>query len=376
MSANTLITSIVTGGTNSHTTTSEEANALATDFVTQGVVGAIALNSGSGGTGSFCVNADGTPDMGVTIKSGQAYVTATPSSQNSQVLRIRAASDYTAYTINANSSGSTKYDWIYLKVDTTKANNPAADASDVTSLFTSRSSSNTTDNGSPPTYGLLLAVVTVANGASSITNSNISDKRFNTSIGAQNGSLIVTQQSTGSDAKVLAAGTDANINVTLTPKGTGFVGIGENGNSVSQLNATGSDSNIDLKLVPKGTGLIRRNNVWVQAITTNAQQNDVIQQFGWSFITGDGTNWAEKTITFPVALTTVLWAGISPLGLTSGADPTAITSFSIGDSSNVGLPHIKSITTSTMVVRNTLDSGATLSSSIRQGFTWWVLGIK
>jgi hypothetical protein len=234
MSANTLITSIVTGGTNSHTTTAEEANALATDFVTQGVVGAIALNTGSGGTGSFCVNADATPDMGVTVKSGQAYVTATPSSQDSQVLRVRASSDYTTYTINANSSGSTKYDWIYLKIDVTKANNPAADASDVTALFTSRSSSNTTDNGSPPTYGLLLAVVTVANGASSITNSNISDKRFNTSIGAQNGSLVVTQQTTGTDAIIQAAGQDANINLSLKTKGTGVVSV--NGAQIGQQN--------------------------------------------------------------------------------------------------------------------------------------------
>ena len=225
MSANTILTSVVTGGTNSHTTTAEEANALATDFVTQGVVGAITLNTGSGGTGSFCVNADASADMGVTIKAGQAYLTATPSSQNSQVLRARASADYTAYTINANASGSTKYDWIYLSVDATKANNPAADASDVASFVTSRSSSNTTDNGAPPTYGLLLAIVTVANGASSITNSNITDKRFNTSIGAQNGSLIVTQASTGVAAKVQAAGTDANIDLDIDTKGTGVVKI-------------------------------------------------------------------------------------------------------------------------------------------------------
>lgn len=223
MSANTLLTSTVTGGVNSHTTTAEEANALSTDFVTQGVVGAITLNTGSGGTGSFCVNADGTPDMGVAIKAGQAYVTATPSSQNSQVLRVRASSDYTAYTINANSSGSTKYDWIYLSISATNANAPSSDGSNVASFVTSRSSSNTTDNGTPPTYGLLLAIVTVANAASSITNSNITDKRFNTSIGAQNGSLIVTQNGTGTDAKVQAAGIDANVNLGLTPKGTGSV---------------------------------------------------------------------------------------------------------------------------------------------------------
>lgn len=227
MSSNTIITSIVTGGASSHTTIAEEANVISTDFVTQGVVGAITLNTGSGGTGSFCVNADASPDMGITIKAGQAYITATPSSQDSQVLRARASSDYTAYTINANASGSTKYDWIYLSVSATNANVPSSDASNVTSIVTSRSSSNSTDNGTPPTYGLLLAIVTVANAASSITNSNITDKRFNASIGAQNGSLIVTQNGTGTDAIIQGAGIDANVNVTVKTKGIGvFKGPG------------------------------------------------------------------------------------------------------------------------------------------------------
>lgn len=189
MAANTLLTSVITGGTNSHTTTAEEANAIATDFVTSGVVGAITLNAGSGGTGSFCVNADASPDMGVTIKAGQAYLSATPSSQNSQVLRVRAAADYTTYVINANASGSTKYDWIYLSISATNANTPSADGSNVASFVTSRSSSNTVDNGTPPTYGLLLAIVTVANGASSITNSNISDQRIGVVIGNANTAL-------------------------------------------------------------------------------------------------------------------------------------------------------------------------------------------
>lgn len=182
MSANTILTSVVTGGSNSHATVAEEANTYATDFVSAGVVGTFSLNSGSGGTGSFCVNADASPDMGVTVKSGQAYITATPSGQNSQTLRARASTDYTTYVINANSSGSTKYDWIYLSVSATNANTPSASADNVTSIVTSRSSSNSTDNGTPPTYGLLLAVVTVANGASSITNSNISDRRVQASV--------------------------------------------------------------------------------------------------------------------------------------------------------------------------------------------------
>lgn len=184
MSANTIITSVVTAGTNNHTTTAEEANAFPTDFVSAGVVGAIALNTGSGGTGSFAVNQDTSPDMGITVKSGQAYVLATPASQGSQLLRSRAAADYTAYTINANATGSTKYDWIYLQVNPTNANSSSAAADNVTSIYTSRSSSNSVDNGTPPTYGLILAVVTVANGASSITNANISDKRTNASVAA------------------------------------------------------------------------------------------------------------------------------------------------------------------------------------------------
>ena len=180
MAAASIISSVVTGGSNSHQTVAEELNVIATDFMTQGIVAPSGFtpNTGSGGAGSFCVNADASPDMGVTIKAGQAYVSGTPSGQDAQVLRARMASDYTVYAINANASGSTKYDWIYLQLSAANANNPSAAGDNVITLVTSRSSSNTSDNGSPPTYGLLLAVVTVANGASSITNANIADKRI------------------------------------------------------------------------------------------------------------------------------------------------------------------------------------------------------
>lgn len=222
MASASIITSIVTGGSNNHATVSEEANAASTDFVTQGVVGAIGNSSGVAPcTGSFGVSQDSSPDMGVTVNLGKAYVTGTPSGQTSQTLRARMTSNYTVYAISANASGSTKYDWIYLKLDPTAANNPSAAADDPIVLYTSRSSSNTTDNGTPPTYGIPLAVVTVANGASSITNANITDKRVNTSIGSQGGSLIVTQASSGTNAIIQAAGADANVNLELKAKGTG-----------------------------------------------------------------------------------------------------------------------------------------------------------
>lgn len=186
MSAATITTSVVTGGSNSHATVSTEANAYATDFVAQGVLGSFTNTNGVAPmTGSFGVNQDASPDMGITIigtgnttnTQSTAYVTTTPSSQDKQVLRARMSSDYTSYTINANASGATKYDWIYLQASATNAANPSLAADNVITLFTSRSTLNTSDNGSPPTYGVLLAVVTVANGASSITNANISDRR-------------------------------------------------------------------------------------------------------------------------------------------------------------------------------------------------------
>lgn len=183
MSAATIVTSIVTGGSNNAATTSEQANAVATDFVSQGIVGALGNTSGvAPATGGFAVNQDSSPDMGVTVAAGVAYITATPTSQSSQVMRAKMSANYTAYTINANASGSTKYDWIYLSVSATNAANPAVGADNVTSLFTSRSTSISTDTGTPPTYGILLAVVTVANGASSITNANISDRRTQTTL--------------------------------------------------------------------------------------------------------------------------------------------------------------------------------------------------
>jgi hypothetical protein len=183
--ASAIISSVVTAGANNHTTVSEEANAVATDFVNAGIVGAVTNTSGvAPATGSFAVNQDASPAMTVTVSAGQAYVTGTPTGQGSQKLRARMTADYTSYTINANVSGVTKFDWIYLKLDPTNAATPSATADNVITLYTSRSSNTSTDDGAPPTYGLLLAVVTVANGASSITNALISDRRVQATVAA------------------------------------------------------------------------------------------------------------------------------------------------------------------------------------------------
>lgn len=168
---------VLTGGSNNHLTTSENANQIATDFISEGVVGAITNTSGvAPATGAFAVNAQGTPNMTVAVSAGVAYVQATPSGQASQMLRVYNNASANV-TIAANSSGSTKYDWVYISISAANAATPNTAGDNVATLVTSRSTSATTDDGTPPTYGYPIAVVTVANGASSITNGNIADKR-------------------------------------------------------------------------------------------------------------------------------------------------------------------------------------------------------
>lgn len=176
--------SILPAGTNSHTETAENVGAVATDFISNGIVGTITSTSGvAPTTGGFAVNAQGTPDMTVAVTQGIAWVTGTPTAGNSQTFRLKMTASENV-TISANSTGGTRYDYIYLKLDATKLANPNLAADDVFTLVVSRSTSNTTDDGTPPTYGYLIAKVTVANGASSIANANIADTRSRASVNA------------------------------------------------------------------------------------------------------------------------------------------------------------------------------------------------
>lgn len=179
MASPVITAGILTGGSNSHQTTSEEVNAVATDFISEGIVGSFTNTSGvAPATGAFAVNATATPDANINISTGVGYVTATPTSQNSQALRVKCTTTGTL-AISSNSSGSTKYDWIYISISATNAANPAVGADNVATIVASRSTSASTDDGTPPTYSYPIAVVTVANGFSTITNGNIRDVRAN-----------------------------------------------------------------------------------------------------------------------------------------------------------------------------------------------------
>lgn len=226
---------ILTGGSNNFQTTAEHLNAHATDLIADGVIGAISNTSGvAPSTGGLAVNAQGTPDATVAVTAGVGYATATPTGQASQ--RIRANIAAQNVTIPSNSTGGTRYDWIYVNIDATNANTPSASGDNVASIVRSRSTSSSTDDGTPPTYGILIAVVTVANGFATITNGNIADKRKRT----QPGGSLLTQ----------VAG--ATNNVTITPAVDG---------SAPQIAPTGDDTNIDLLLAGKGSGVVKIGGV-------------------------------------------------------------------------------------------------------------------
>lgn len=169
---------IIQSGTSNYLTPAESFNVVATDLLTPGIVGTYTATSGvAPTTGSFAVNAQGSPNMTVAVSAGQAYVTATPTGGTAQNIRVKLAASENV-TIAANSTGSTRYDFVYIKVDADKLNNPAADGTDVVTLTTQRSTTSTVDSNGALANALCIAIVTVANGASSIANADISDYRI------------------------------------------------------------------------------------------------------------------------------------------------------------------------------------------------------
>lgn len=194
----TLVVSLLNGGTNSHPEPAANFGSVATDFVANGIVGAVTNTAGvSPATGGLSVNQEASPNNQVQIAAGTAWVTGTPSGGSSQNFRIvnSAAIDQ---TLNPNVTGGTRYDWIYLSLDTTKLANPGVNADDVATIVVSRSTSASTDNGGgAPTYGYNLAVVTVANAFTTIANAAISDKRVQAGINSVlDGSIGGTDLST------------------------------------------------------------------------------------------------------------------------------------------------------------------------------------
>ena len=209
--------SVIPSGTNNYLTPAEKFNQPITDHIGQGIVGLLGNTSGvAPSTGNFAVNAQGSPNMTVAVSSGSAYVVATPSGGNQQTFAVTSDASENV-TISANSTGSTRYDFVYLVLDATKLTAPAVTGTDVASFTVQRSTTQYVDSNGAPANSLLLAEVTVANGAASISNSNISDRRIVSNLTFNNGwnrfSVTATYASattftlTGDWTNVLSKGT-------------------------------------------------------------------------------------------------------------------------------------------------------------------------
>jgi len=363
--------SVLQGGANSHQTTSEEINFDRTDLMSPGVVGVLTNTSGVAPmTGGFAVNAQGSPDMTVAVSAGVGNVTATPTSGNSQLLRVKNSAS-TNVTISANASGGTRYDWLYIKVDPDKAKDPNSGASDVATLVTSRSTSSTTDNGTPPTYGTLIAVITVSNGASSITNGNIADWRVRSvAVGGIN-------DTNGNEVIKVSATASAVNEFTVTNAATG---------NPPALSATGSDTNIPLKLSGKGTGAVQMfvngvdqlgawqswtptwTNVTIGNATVTAMYNKIGKTIHARMIVVWGTTTsASGTITFSLPETSVAYAGTAGtilIGQGAGYDVSASTVYQIA-------PVWNSTTTAKFNVFNASSTYAVLNNMTNTVPTTW-----
>lgn len=226
-------TSVLTGGANNAQTTSEDLNGLATDFVTSGVVGVLTNTAGVAPmTGGLAGNAQGSPDRTAAVTAGIAYVLVTPTSQGSQ--RVRVKIDAQNVTHATNTTGSTRYDWVYVKVDATLAATPISDMSTTGTLVVSRSTSITVDNGTPPTYGYCIYKATLANSWTTLTNALITDVRLRAAstttpdslaTGAAYGHADASETTTSTSYVQLSTKTDT-VTVLVGANGLAFIQFG------------------------------------------------------------------------------------------------------------------------------------------------------
>lgn len=302
-----LTASIITTGVNSHLTTAEEANALATDILNPGVIGTTGNTSGvSPATGGFSVNAQGSPDTTIAISAGVCYVTATPTGGNSQKIRVKNSASANL-TISANATGATRFDWIYVKIDPDKAVAPNVSATDVATLVSSRSTSATTDNGTPPTYGLLLAVVTVANGFSTITNGTIADKRTSPITGISSaGSFFALYDFVESGCVITADAVASTLAASMT---TGYVWLSGVRLTVSAVTArlytASKDTYVDASNNGDGTALLTytevTNNAASPAQTAGSLRLGIVVSGASSIAATTSINQGQESRVLPIA---------------------------------------------------------------------------
>lgn len=179
---------------------------IASDFLSEGVASRF--------TGDLKVTQDTGSNKNVKIAKGTGYVKSSSWVRDSRVVkywRVEVDASDTLITIGDNTSGNPRIDIICLKVD--PAASPDGSASNVATLVAVAG----TPAASPsvpatPNNHLKLAEVAVANGFTTITNANITDKRPQASISGEG--LGLTSGS-GNNYKLTATVASNNLTVAV-----------------------------------------------------------------------------------------------------------------------------------------------------------------
>lgn len=136
--------------------------------------------------GDLLVEQQASPDMTVKVAKGVGYVLNASYAANidDQTRFWQVLNDASAnLTIGANSSGSTRYDLICVKIDTLAV--PDAEASNVGSLVVVVGTPGAGVPATPSNY-LKIAEIEVINGATSIPTAKITDSRVQIAINSRN----------------------------------------------------------------------------------------------------------------------------------------------------------------------------------------------
>lgn len=222
--------------------------------------------------GHYEVTEKSTPDMSVDIASGRSFILNDSWTEFSSAIRFydTLLDADTNVSISSNASGSTRIDIICIKINT--AVTPDANASNVASIIVVE---GTPGAGAPstPSDHLKIAEVTVANGETAITNSEISDTRTQVLLDAD---LI----NTPADAQTITYSATPSINwsvastsyITLTGNATFTFSGGVSGKSYRLVVKQGSGGPHTITLPAS----VRTGDIGTPTLSTTLNDVDVI----------------------------------------------------------------------------------------------------
>jgi hypothetical protein len=169
----------VTAGTNNLQTTAEESSRLLSWQFTEGVPQVGSIGIAAPHTGDFATQSNS--NATVKIKAGKMIVKATPTDGVEGLFLVTLSAD-TNITIAENSTGSTRYDKIYIHLDADTLANPPADGDFTEALALKTQRDAASGAALTDTNSMLLCEITVATGfptsPTEITNANIWDRRI------------------------------------------------------------------------------------------------------------------------------------------------------------------------------------------------------